>query len=58
MLCEVYVTFAVAVDRIDRVGQAESGEAVFVDRAIQEAEFILERIDKKRPVARVSRQRG
>jgi hypothetical protein len=30
----------------------------FVDRAIQEAEFILERIDKKWPVEGVGNQRG
>jgi hypothetical protein len=30
----------------------------FVDKAIQEAEFILERIDQKWPVEGVSRQRG
>ncbi|MGA3176786.1 MAG: hypothetical protein ABSE19_05520 [Candidatus Acidiferrum sp.] len=30
----------------------------FVDRAIQEAEFVLERIDKKWPVEVVSSQRG
>jgi hypothetical protein len=30
----------------------------FVDKAIQEAEFILERIDKKWPVEGVGRQRG
>jgi hypothetical protein len=30
----------------------------FVDRAIQEAEFILERIDKKSLVEGVSNQRG
>jgi hypothetical protein len=30
----------------------------FVDRAIQEAEFVLERIDKKWPVEGVGSQRG
>jgi hypothetical protein len=30
----------------------------FVDEAIQEAEFILERIDKKWPVEGASSQRG
>lgn len=30
----------------------------FVDRAIQEAEFVLERIDKKWPVEVISSQRG
>jgi len=30
----------------------------FVDRAIQEAEFVVERIDKKWPVEVVSSQRG
>jgi hypothetical protein len=36
-------------DRLDGVRQANHREADLVDKAIREAEFILERIDEKWP---------